>query len=78
VCLPGYRALANTNGSCELCPLNETCLSGIISPCRPFSQAQSLGSFSQSNCTCLPGYYSLAPAAACQLCPADSYCPGPC
>lgn len=78
VCNPGYKPLINglPSSACILCALNETCLSGLVNPCRPFSQTLSMGAFSQANCTCMPGYYSLMPEAPCQLCPANFYCPG--
>jgi len=81
-CLPGYMPNNGSAGNgtvtaagCKLCPVNETCLSGIASPCKPFSQTLTEG---QTQCICMPGFYSNQTAASspCLICPPNYYCSG--
>ena len=53
ICIPGY--MLDLTGACVPCPFNETCISGIASPCGPYSQTLAAG---QTQCICVPGYYS--------------------
>lgn len=75
-CLPGYmlpNSSSITSEGCKLCPINETCISGIMSPCRPFSQTLTEG---QTKCICVPGFYSNSTSDVCNICPSNHYCPG--
>ena len=75
-CKPGYQRVNNASiaAGCALCPSNQVCLSGVVSPCTANSYAPA-GSSDAAACLCVPGYYPDTPAS-CARCPVDTYCLG--
>ena len=74
VCSSGY--FGANGGPCNLCPVGRFCPGGVnTQPCRAHSNS-SVGSSTQEDCKCNPGWYSSAPGLTCQKCVPDSYCPG--
>ena len=63
-------------GLCELCAVGFFCSGGETSTqCRLHSSSQ-VGAGSETDCQCLPGFYSTAEGLLCNTCPENSYCPG--
>lgn len=76
-CLAGYEAPSAAKGvACTLCPINQYCYSGARSSCRQNANTTGLGAFGESNCSCVPGYYSVNDTSTCIQCPKDTYCMG--
>ena len=60
----------------ELCAAGSFCAGGEqVFSCRPFSRV-TLGAFSQEQCLCEAGYYSLNTTDPCNKCPPGSFCVG--
>lgn len=68
--------LLTTEASFGQCPAGSYCpAQDIVLPCPPNSSSPA-GSASATDCTCVPGFYADPAAAACALCPVDSFCLG--
>ena len=80
-CLPGFHRVNDTASQpaewrCVLCPPDEFCMDGVVSPC-PVHSTSAPGSDSPLDCVCNPGYLNTTdPPASCDSCPTGFYCPG--
>lgn len=63
-----------TDFDCLLCGPNDFCFNNTAFDCPDDRMVADAGSFVQSNCTCVPGFYNSEDDAACLECPRDTYC----
>ena len=74
ICNAGF--VGPNGGACNSCPPGFYCPGGNQQvPCRLHSTSLSEAS-SQSQCSCIPGYYSLTDESECLKCQTNTYCPG--
>ena len=73
-CPAGYYG--SNGSSCAVCPPNDYCASGTVSPCPDNSYAPQ-GSSKIQDCQCNAGFYAadgVSAAEGCTRCPLNSYC----